>query len=129
MSEERLKEIEDVNSYEYFKKMTKDWNRNDLSRRCYSLAKEKAELYNEVIKLKEEINYYKHEEKLYRYYQGEVPRLNNEVIRLREIIDKLEKELYLAYYELFEYELVNGREMITNILNILKENNNENNNI
>ena len=40
---------------------------------------------------------------------------------LNNIIDELEKELKLAYTDLFEYELVNGRELIENTLNVLKE--------
>ena len=44
-----------------------------------------------------------------------------EIERLNNIINELEKELDRAYLDLFEYELVNGREFITNIKNYIQE--------
>ena len=47
-------------------------------------------------------------------YKKENERLNN-------IINELEKELDRGYRDLFEHELVPGRELITNIKNYLQE--------
>lgn len=47
--------------------------------------------------------------------------LLKEVERLNNIINELEKELDRAYLDLFEYELVNGREFIANIKNYIQE--------
>lgn len=58
----------------------------------------------------------------------EIERLQEELdkTRLSElnkeyIINELEKELDRGYRDLFEHELVNGRELITNIKNYIKE--------
>ena len=48
------------------------------------------------------------------YSQKEIERLNN-------IINELEEELDRGYRDLFEHELVPGRELITNIKNYLQE--------
>jgi len=50
-----------------------------------------------------------------------ITNLEQENERLNNIINELEKELRLGYTDLFEHELVNGRELIENILNYLKE--------
>lgn len=42
-----------------------------------------------------------------------------ETERLNNIINELEKELDRGYLDLFDYELVPGRELITNIKNYL----------
>ena len=44
-----------------------------------------------------------------------------EIERLNNIINELEKELDRGYRDLFEHELVPGRELITNIKNYLQE--------
>lgn len=46
---------------------------------------------------------------------------DKEIERLNNIINELEKELDRAYLDLFEYELVNGREFIANIKNYIQE--------
>ena len=46
---------------------------------------------------------------------------NDEIERLNNIINELEKELDRGYRDLFEHELVPGRELITNIKNYLQE--------
>lgn len=48
-------------------------------------------------------------------------RLFKEIERLNNIINELEKELDRGYRDLFEHELVPGRELITNIKNYLQE--------
>ena len=50
-----------------------------------------------------------------------IKRLQNEIERLNNIINELEKELDRGYLDLFEHELVPGRELITNIKNYLQE--------
>lgn len=47
--------------------------------------------------------------------------LNQEIERLNNIINELEKDLNEAYDELHRGELVNGRELINNIYQELKE--------
>ena len=89
---------------------------------CFNeMLKEKdneIERLNNIIKeqgLEDKSNYYvKGLEGSLKEYQDEVKRLNN-------IINELEKELDRAYLDLFEYELVNGREFITNIKNYIQE--------
>ena len=44
-----------------------------------------------------------------------------EIERLNNIINELEKELDRSFLDLFEYELVNGRELISNIKNYIQE--------
>ena len=70
-----------------------------------------------------------------KYYEKEIDRLNNlnkqlveecqrlddEETRLNNIINELEKDLNEAYDELHRGELVNGRELINNIFQDLKE--------
>lgn len=55
-----------------------------------------------------------------------ITNLQEEIERLNNTINKLEKELDRGYRDLFDMELVNGRELIINIKNYideLKENN------
>lgn len=46
---------------------------------------------------------------------------SQEIDRLNNIINKLEEELDRGYRDLFEHELVPGRELIINIKNYLQE--------
>lgn len=54
-------------------------------------------------------------------YEKLVIHLSNQLDRLNNIINELEKDLNEAYDELHRGELVNGRELINNIYQELKE--------
>lgn len=51
----------------------------------------------------------------------EVEKQDKKIEKLTNIINELEKELNRGYRDLFEHELVPGRELITNIKNYLQE--------
>lgn len=63
-------------------------------------------------------------EELFTYCNGlldEIWDFEKEIHRLNNIINELEEELDRGYRDLFEHELVPGRELITNIKNYLQE--------
>lgn len=51
----------------------------------------------------------------------DITTLTKDKIKLKNIINELEKELDRGYRDLFEHELVPGRELIINIKNYLQE--------
>ena len=56
-----------------------------------------------------------------KHLQQKVEQKDKEIERLNNIINELEKDLNEAYDELHRGELVNGRELINNIYQELKE--------
>lgn len=54
-------------------------------------------------------------------YKAKLEKKDKEIERLNNIINELENELDRGYNDLFEMELVPGRELITNIKNYLQE--------
>ena len=74
-----------------------------------------------ITSLENNISLSKQEEKDIRRYLEDYQKALNEIERLNNIINELEKELDRGYRDLFDYELVNGRELINNIKNYLQE--------
>ena len=77
----------------------------------YGRVPEQWELLNEIERLKDLCNKYEEEHKT----------TFEEWKKSINIINELEKELDRGYLDLFEHELVPGRELITNIKNYLQE--------
>ena len=86
----------------------------DLTLENDRLQQELQRKDNIINELNRDLEYYKHEEELYRYYQQENPRLMNNWNELKEELKEARKELQPG-------ELIIGQGLIDNILDKIKE--------
>ena len=83
--------------------------------------KEIERINNIINELNDKIKQYEEPEDMTLMFMWCDEKAKDEIKRLNNIINELEKELDRGYKDLFEYELVPGRELITNIKNYLQE--------
>ena len=124
MSEEEQKYFKDLIGFtfdsddiKYIENIVKRKDKviNDLLKRISDLEFEVEKQDKEIERLKEEYMILQNaSDEVEEEKDKEIERLNN-------IINELEKELDRGYRDLFEHELVPGRELITNIKNYLQE--------